>query len=107
VGLHGGQDEPVGVGGERAERQRESAYPPGPIRTPGAAVQVTDVTASVTVRPCRSSGGSSGARVSVAVQPGRGVVRTDVIGCSAGSVTRRATVPAVSDSVGTRKVTTP
>ena len=42
----------------------------------------------------------------VAVQPGTGVVRTLLSGWSAGSVTSSLTVPAVSDSLGTRSETT-
>jgi hypothetical protein len=42
----------------------------------------------------------------VAVQPGTGLTRTEVIGWSAGMDTSSRTVPAVSDSLGTRMVTT-
>ena len=73
---------------------------------PGSAVQVTVLTASVRVRPLRSTGGFSGILVRVAVQPARGVVRTELIGVSVGRVTCSFTVPAVSDSVGTRSAMT-
>ena len=84
----------------------KSRYWPGSIRVPGAAVQVTDPTVSVIVRPSSCTGGLSGTLLVVAVQPGSGVVRTELIGWSVGSVTVRPTVPAVSDSLGTRNVTT-
>src|ERR1700754_1603006 len=81
----------------------KSTNSPGAIRTPGSAVHVTVRTASVIDRPWLSTGGFTGALVIVAVQPGRGVVRTEVIGWSAGRVTSSFTVPAVSDSLGTRR----
>ena len=76
------------------------------MRVPGFAVQVTVRTASLTVRSPTWTGGVSAAFVMVAVQPGTGVVRTLLSGWSAGSVTSSFTVPAVSDSLGTRSETT-
>lgn len=73
---------------------------------PAFAVHVTVPTASVTALPLTCTGGVSVVLVTAAVQPGIGVVRTEVIGWSVGSATSSFTVPAVSDSSGTRKVTT-
>ena len=76
------------------------------MRVPGFAVQVTVRTASLIVRSPTCTGGLSAAFVMVAVQPATGVVRTLLSGWSAGSVTSSFTVPAVSDSLGTRSETT-
>jgi hypothetical protein len=82
----------------------KSWYCPGPTWTPASAVQTTAVGASVIVVPSRSTGSGRAPRSTTAVHPGSGLVRTEVSGVSVGSSTGSATVPAVSDSVGTRKV---
>ena len=84
----------------------KSTYWPGPIRVPGWAVHVTVVTAWVIWAPSRSIGWGSTPLVTTASQPGWGVVRAEVIGWSTGKVTSTFVVPAVSDSLGTRKVIT-
>src|ERR687889_1893953 len=94
---------PVGSGPSDSGNSRNS---PGPMRVPGFAVQVTVRTASVIVPSSVVTGGLSGALATFAVQPATGVMRTPVIGWSAGRVTSSLTVPAVSDSLGTRSDTT-
>src|SRR6478752_9932109 len=77
---------------------------PGPICVPGSAVHVTEVTASLIVVLPSVTGVGSVVLVATAVQPGTSFTDRKANGCSAGRVTVTAVVPAVSDSVGTRKV---
>ena len=93
----------AGSGSGPTEREN-SWYSPGPIATPLSAVQVTSLTASVSVVPYDSTGLASFAFVAAAVQPGTGLVLTYRNGVSCGSLTVSFTVPAVADSLGTRKV---
>src|SRR3712207_1396321 len=93
----------VGRGPSESGNSRNS---PGRMRTPGSAVQVTVLTASVMVRSPTATGAARAASVIDAVQPGTGEVRTLEIGWSAGSLTSSLTVPAVSDSLGTRMLIT-
>ena len=74
------------------------------MRVAGWACQVTVRATSVRVVPLMVTGVVSGALVTVAVQPGTGLVLTSRNGLSCGRVTFTLTVPAVSDSLGTRKV---
>ena len=86
------------------------------VRTPGtvagsdlaalSAFQVTVRTALVIVVPSTTTGFGSAASVVLTVQPGTGLLLTERKGLSFGSVASTATVPAVSDSFGTRKVRT-
>src|SRR6478735_777557 len=69
-----------------------------------SAVHVTEVTASLMVVLPSVTGVGSVVLVDVAVQPGTSLTDRKANGCSAGMVTVTAVVPAVSDSVGTRKV---
>src|SRR5664279_18106 len=71
---------------------------------PGSAVQVTEVTSSLTVKSPSVTGVGNVILVGVTVQPGNGLTATSANGWSAGMVTVTPTVLAVSDSVGTRKV---
>src|SRR5450759_2646219 len=71
---------------------------------PGWAVQVTVRGALVMVAPPTLTGLGSGATVTVAVQPGTGLVEMSVNGRTWGSVMISLTVLAVSDSSGTRNV---
>src|SRR5437868_5337427 len=82
-------------------------YSPGLIPPPASAVQWISVTASRTDEPCTSTGGSMGPRVSVAVQPGTGLVLTEASGVVAGICTRTEIVEAVSLSLGTRNCSSP
>ena len=65
---------------------------------------MTSLTASVRVVPYDSTGLASFDFVATAVQPGTGLVLTYRNGVSCGSLTESFTVPAVADSLGTRKV---
>ena len=96
------------MAGNGPSESGKSMYWPGPIRVPGLALNVTEPTVFVIALPSSSlSGGLSVTSLGVAVQPAIGVVRTELNGWSAGRLTVTATVPAVSSSLGTRKVTTP
>ena len=110
VGLDGGQGELVGAGRAAgpADSGKSAELAGARSGRRGSAVQVTARTASVTVLLADlRRAGSARALVTVAVQPGpRGGADAAEIGWSAGSVTCSFTVPAVSDSVGTRSETT-
>src|SRR5690242_2886751 len=77
---------------------------PGPIRTPGLAVQVIVLTASEISASSVLIGVASLTLVTEAVQPGTDLVFSDAKGWSSGNLTASFTVPAVASSVGTRKV---
>src|SRR4051794_17883163 len=81
-----------------------SWYWPGAIWVPAAAVQVTVRAALVIVVPSSWTGLGSGACLTATFQPGTGLTLTDGKGSSWGSWTCSLTVPAVGDSLGTRKV---
>src|SRR5689334_7616838 len=83
-----------------------SWYSPGSIRVRPSAVQVTVRTALVMVVPSTSTAAGSFCCGALAVHPGTGLVATYRNGWLAGSVTATRTVPAVSDSLGTRRVRT-
>src|SRR3954447_12047193 len=83
-------------------------YCPAPRPPPGSAVQVTSETACEILLPSSSvSGGVIGVVVTVALQPGTGLVLTDAKGMSFGSCTFSETVLAVSFSLGTVNVISP
>jgi hypothetical protein len=69
-----------------------------------SAVQVTVAAALVILAPSTVTGAGRAASVIFAVQPSMGLTETDVNGVAVGSVTVTLVVLAVSDSLGTRKV---
>src|SRR3954454_4920709 len=81
-----------------------SWYSPGAIWTPLTAVQVTVRAALVMVVPSVVMGFGSGASVTVTFQPVTGLTLTNANGVSWGSCTASLTVPALPDSLGTRKL---
>src|SRR5687767_15221616 len=81
---------------------KNSWYSLIPIFTPGSAVQVIVLNASVISLPPTVTGLSSLPLTTSDFQPASGLVRTDVSGVSCGSVTSTLVVPALSRSFGTR-----
>src|SRR3954451_1926997 len=82
----------------------KSWYWPGPIAAPGSAVQVTVRTASVRVAPSTSTAVGRGAVTRTTRHPGTALACTEANGGSWGSRTLSFVVLALSDSLGTRKV---
>lgn len=78
---------------------------PGPIVCSSSAVQVIVETASVMAPSPTVAGLASSSSASSAVQPSTGLTRTEAKGVPAGSSSSSLFVEAVSDSLGTEKVT--